>query len=73
MVDLENKVARLSDAAHLALGWMVAKEGLDNSAVYFLALALKESGSDSRYINEILKRYTRSFHLLEGCNDSKNR
>lgn len=52
----EEQGKRLMDAAHFALGWIIAKDGLGCDAAYFLASALKECGSESTYVSEIVKR-----------------
>ncbi len=49
-------IGRLMDATHLALGVIIAKEGADSAAGYFLASALKECGSDSSYVRELCAR-----------------
>lgn len=55
MTDQE-KLQLYSDAGHMALGYMLAKEK-DSTAlpIYFLALALQKAGSTSDYVLEIVE------------------
>lgn len=47
----------MTDAGHFALGWIIAKHGTDSAGAYFLANALKKCGSESHYVDAVLKDY----------------
>lgn len=51
----EKTQRKLMDAAHLALGSMLAIKGVTDPAVYFLASALREAGSESDYVRDIVR------------------
>lgn len=44
------------DAGHLVLGTLMAIRGTEDPSVYFLARALRECGSDSSYIDDIIRK-----------------
>lgn len=55
MAEHGNEFIRLMGASHLALGFIIGKEGTEHPIAIELATALFDNGSDSTYVMAIVK------------------
>lgn len=52
---MDRKYDDLMTAAHLALGWIIAKDGFGSDVGYSLAKGLYTAGSESTYVKDLIE------------------